>query len=439
MTEKIEARIPTSCYGQFSKLMEKLIRKCKKLKLPAPTFITGPLTVAEVQIGSSINTWGFDYFSGGSNREVEKIKVEVYPVTVEYEEIRLPGGWKVLASIEHSGTKWNIINGKIDNIEEYKTMALRCDHCGYVRNRKKVIIVENKDGKREIVGSQCVKDYLGVAVSTAVFACDLGKYIFDLCNPKEVRDGEEGGSYGFRVPDGVGVELVATVASYVLRNDKWIYRKTNPDSMEMSTSSSVMSLIYILIGQDEEKRKALKEKIEEQDVNNAKKFLAQMREKFPASKLESADQSFEYMTALMLEADRVWFKKMGIFIGAFGYLVYQAMKRTIQKINPLLSEFVGKEGDKKVALDIVWDRFKWIDSQFSEDGCLICSGHVAGTNNCVTWFRNGSKGDDGIVKMDDGLPVVDEAVVKVTATIKQHKDEGKYGKKTILKMVKERE
>ena len=434
MSESITANIPTSCYPQFTKLMNALIKKCNKLKLTAPSYNTGPLTVAEVQIGSSINTWGFDYFGGGSQKEVEKIKVEVYPVTVEYDEIRIPGGWKVLASIEYSGTKWNIINGKLDNIEEYKTMALRCDHCGYIRNRKKVIIVENEKGKREIVGTQCVKDYMGVPVSTAVFACDLGKYIFDLCNPKEYREGREAG-YGFRVPQGVNVELVATVAAYVMRKDNWVYRKSNPD--EQGTGSAVQSLIWKLIGIDKEQREKIQKAIEEQDINNAKKFLAAMREKFPVSKLQSSDQSFEYMTALMLEADRVWFKKMGIFIGAFGYLVYQAMKGTVQKIDPTKSEFVANVGDKKVPLNIVWDRFKWINSDFNEDGCLICSGHIDGTNNCVTFFRNGSKGNDGIVTMKDGLPEVDEKVVKVTATIKSHKDEGKYGKKTILKLLKE--
>jgi hypothetical protein len=143
------------------------------------------------------------------------------------------------------------------------------------------------------------------------------------------------------------------------------------------------------------------------------------------------------MNALMLKANTVW--KLGIFVGSFCYIISQVMKGAVQKINPALSEFVGKVGDKKVPLDIIWDRFKWIESDFSEDGCLICSGHVADTNNCVTFFRNGNKGDDGIVKMDNGCPVIDEAVVKVTATIKQHKDEGQYGKKTIIKMVKERE
>jgi hypothetical protein len=39
----------------------------------------------------------------------------------------------------------------------------------------------------------------------------------------------------------------------------------------------------------------------------------------------------------------------------------------------------------------------------------------------------------------DGVPTIDGKVVKVTATIKAHKDEGKYGKKTIIKMVKGRE
>jgi hypothetical protein len=438
MTEMIEAKIPATCISQFTALMNKLIRKCAKLKLPAPSYKIGKITVSEVQIGSSINTWGFDYFDSGTNRDIEKIKIEVYPVTVEYEEIRIPGGWKVLASIEHSGTKWNIINGKLDNIEEYKTMALRCDHCGFVRNRKKVIIVENNEGNREVVGSQCVKDYMGVPVSTAVFACDLEKYIFDLCHPKELRgEGDEGG-YGFSIPNGVSCELTAVMTAYALRNSNWVYHKSLPDSMEMSTVSTVQNLIYTMIGTDADQRKCLQDKIEEVDINNAKKFLKMMKEKFPASKIESADQSFEYMTALMLEADQVWFKKMGIFVGAFGYMISQEMRSTVQKIDPALSEFIGKIGDKKVALDIIWDRFKWIDSNFSEDGCLICSGHISGTNNCVTWFRNGNKNDD-IVKMDDEVPVVNGAIVKVTATIKAHKDEGKYGKKTILKMLKERE
>jgi len=44
-----------------------------------------------------------------------------------------------------------------------------CDHCGTVRARKSVIVVENEAGERQQVGKSCVKDYLGNSLALSWF------------------------------------------------------------------------------------------------------------------------------------------------------------------------------------------------------------------------------------------------------------------------------
>jgi hypothetical protein len=44
-----------------------------------------------------------------------------------------------------------------------------CDHCGFSRQRKSVIVVENEAGERKQVGKQCVKDYLGTELAVSWF------------------------------------------------------------------------------------------------------------------------------------------------------------------------------------------------------------------------------------------------------------------------------
>lgn len=422
--------IPVRSIDKFNKNMDKIVRKCKKLNLASPTITIGPKTIKEVEC-KPIYDMGFETFFDIKTYRTT-VKIEVFPVTVNFDKICLPGGWKVLASIEYGAEGWNIINGKLDNLADYKQMKLRCDHCKVNRFRKKVVIVENSNGDRKVVGTNCVMDYMGVPLAAAIYSCDLANLIDKMCQEMSVGYGDGEEQYGNRSFRPITVELAALACAYVMRNEKWIYRKAGFG--EGSTTTSVAVVLGNLMAPTEVEREKMRSKLTEVDLNNAKKFLEKMKAKYPESKLAESDQSFDYMNALMLKANMVW--KLGIFVGSFCYLISQEMKGEIQKINPALSEFIGKVGDKKVALDIVWDRFKWIESNFSEDGCLICSGHIVDTNNMITWFCNG--GDSSTIEYKDGVPQVNERVVKITATIKAHKDEGQYGKKTIIKMVKER-
>lgn len=128
-------------------LVEKLNKKAEKLGCPPVVMTeTGSLTV------NAEGEFGVD----------RKVEIELTCATVGL-------GYTFVAAIDHrhdpDGNRVNILNGpglEGGLPDVYRTSAPACDYCKTNRNRKMTYLVLDLDGKVMEVGSDCVKDALGV-------------------------------------------------------------------------------------------------------------------------------------------------------------------------------------------------------------------------------------------------------------------------------------
>lgn len=100
-----------------------------------------------------------------------------------------------------------------------------CDHCGTVRARKSVIVVENEAGERKQVGKSCVKDYLGNSLALSWFKTG---------DPFEEFDGYTG----------IGTPMhntheILLIAASIVRQRGWVSKANAEEFGKVSTASLV--------------------------------------------------------------------------------------------------------------------------------------------------------------------------------------------------------
>jgi hypothetical protein len=100
--------------------------------------------------------------------------------------------------------------------------AVRCDHCGTVRRRTKTYLVESVEtGEVKVVGSNCLRDFLGTDPnSVAKYATYLSE-IVDAVGDEEGWGGGGGGGGGFRE---TYAEEYLTHVCAMIRTTGWVPR-----------------------------------------------------------------------------------------------------------------------------------------------------------------------------------------------------------------------
>ena len=123
------------------------------------------------KLNDRIRRAGIDFTAEATyNETTDKKGRALYDVEFNFDDIRLPGGWDFVATIEH-GDGLNIVHsydGAPDTPVQYRTDAPTCDHCGHDRDRKNTIVVRNEDGEFQRVGTTCARTYLGIAADKLV-------------------------------------------------------------------------------------------------------------------------------------------------------------------------------------------------------------------------------------------------------------------------------
>lgn len=103
-----------------------------------------------------------------------------------------------------------------------------CDHCGTVRSRKSVVVVEDEAGERKQVGKSCVKDYLGNSLALSWFK--TGADLFE--------EFEGYGGFGQSLDD---VLDILAIASSVVRQRGWV-SKANAEILDKASTASLVRL-----------------------------------------------------------------------------------------------------------------------------------------------------------------------------------------------------
>lgn len=103
----------------------------------------------------------------------------VCDATLTYEPIKLAGEWQLVASVER-GELGNLVYSHLENdFSHLRQAKLTCDHCHVKRQRNKHFVLHSQTGEEKVVGSTCMKDFLGIDPSKAIQFWTLFKEVFE--------------------------------------------------------------------------------------------------------------------------------------------------------------------------------------------------------------------------------------------------------------------
>lgn len=156
-----------------------------------------------------------------------KVKLESSPIKVD-------GGWKVRAVVEHT-SEGNVVFPVCKEVvaADYSKLAPLCDHCNTVRARNTTVIVTSRNGTTRQVGKSCLKAYTGIDPELALFAAAVARL-----DEAGWQIGEDEGYGGERW---VPVEQVAVIAAAVIRQNGWVSRQKAESEYRTATADLVRS------------------------------------------------------------------------------------------------------------------------------------------------------------------------------------------------------
>lgn len=172
MNEDGTYTIPDENLAGLQAKIAKLAKRADKLGVPAPT-----CTVVETFDEEITESVDGPYGSHGGFRPTG-LFARKHLVAVTGEAPRY-AGWALTAVIEMDHEEGradggpgepsaNVVGVVPDaaeadvHVDVWRTLDERCDHCGVNnRNRSKLVVVTHEDGTQKIVGSTCLKDFLG--------------------------------------------------------------------------------------------------------------------------------------------------------------------------------------------------------------------------------------------------------------------------------------
>lgn len=176
-------------------------------------------------------------------------------------------GWTFVASIEHLPNGEAIVkkspyyNGP--DVEQEFLEGNMCQHCNVKKQRRVQVVIEDEEGHRIILGSTCVKDFLGWNYSPV--------YTLDA---EEIRDEITGGKETFHEP----IKNVLAIALAV--KDLYGFQSASGDSESLSTKTRVQNFLHM---PERYKDKDVEEQLKSKDYDAEAKALITMVEEDTAN------------------------------------------------------------------------------------------------------------------------------------------------------------
>lgn len=124
---------------------------------------------------------------------VERVVMYVPMEITTTGDIQLPGGWKLVAALDHTSADVPIINAVPDEDvpKKYRKAGSDCDHCNTNRRRNDTFIIRDENGDHKQIGRTCIADFLGHKDALAL--ADMARYLKDFTGCGEYEDERFGG------------------------------------------------------------------------------------------------------------------------------------------------------------------------------------------------------------------------------------------------------
>lgn len=194
MNEDGTYTIPAENLAGLQAKIAKLAKRADKLGVPAPTCTV--VETLDIEVRRDIeDAHGHRIGSAPTGEFRRSYKVVVTGEAPCY------NGWRLTAVIEldHEEPETPNVVGAVPDAPEadldvaaWRLMSERCDHCGVNnRRRNKLVVVTHEDGEQKVVGSTCLKDFLGHTSPDAI--ASWAQWLADLDDVVSEFEGSFGG------------------------------------------------------------------------------------------------------------------------------------------------------------------------------------------------------------------------------------------------------
>ena len=173
MTATAPLRVTKVSFFDIEETVKKLNRRARKLQLPE--IVLTSTHAAPLMVFRHVADEGTRLAMEIDDERVERLQANNRWImhVIETVSITLVGhgpkfdGWRLVATLEPTedgvGGFVNVVKAVIGETVQnsYRHDIGRCDHCGTSRRRKETFVVSHDDGRQQVVGRNCIADFLG--------------------------------------------------------------------------------------------------------------------------------------------------------------------------------------------------------------------------------------------------------------------------------------
>ncbi|MCP4878347.1 MAG: hypothetical protein GY896_23075 [Gammaproteobacteria bacterium] len=296
-------------------------------------------------------------WSAGDTFQVEKViarghkKIREYtPITVNLVgDIKLPGGWHLVATLDHRSAETPIILS-VPGEElptKYRSTGPDCNHCKLDRRRNDTFVIRDEQGEYKQVGRTCIADYLGHkdALNIARAYQYLAQFVGSL------RDEDSG--YYRSAPSIWALDDCLAFTAALVRLDGWAPRSAGTDGA--ATADQAWNWFLQNFEPIKTKRGSIHPpEVIEKDTELAAKALAWLDVQDPTK----AKSDYLYNVQAITKAGTVTRRTIGLaasIIGTYKRVVERELRyarERKEKYNGKPSEWVGEVKKRIKGLEI---------------------------------------------------------------------------------------
>ncbi len=348
------------------------------------------------------------------------IRLHIIEVTGEAPRIN---GWGVAARIEFTPAGNFVVSAPgIENMRpEWRTIGNVCQHCNTSRRRKDLIVIRHEDGREIVVGRNCLADYIrtGDAETLLAYASMIGTLSLEY---SEAEEGEYwGGSYGDTAES---LENILRFSSLCIRKLGWVSGRVAEQCMKGSTADDVRRLMYPPRYRDE--KEGWSRWIEQNNLHANEHDTEEAAAALAWMKAIPADTTSDYLHNLRIVAElgAVPSNKFNLVVSVVATAKRardEEVKRQEFSKSNATKQFVGTVKERLRNIDVTVKRSHSIDGNFGVTTIIT----FAYGDNILTWFASGDRTEE--FKPGESY--------NVDATVKDHRDDEKYGRSTLVNRV----
>tara|TARA_R100000808_G_C2126211_1_gene136429 strand:- start:116 stop:1342 length:1227 start_codon:yes stop_codon:yes gene_type:complete len=391
MTGKEIFSIPTANKFALERKIEKLAKRAEKLGCDLPTMEIVSETYSKTYVVDEYGNLDHHHDNNcgcqpTTHQKFLKLR------NIEFVDVKVLGqgpslkGWSITVYVTRDGMEFGGHANASDD-ERARVENGECDHCGLKRNRKGAFIVEHLDGSHKVIGTTCIKDFLGwdSPNKIASYMTSLHTFINDA-------DFETTHSIYGQAVETFDLDTVLELAHREVETNGWVSVGMANDWTTSYTDEDTTKQ-KVLIG--------LK--------NTSKATLSPEAQVVKDWMLTLKGSDTDYLNNLGIIAEKGFATSRTIGIAVSGVIAYQNMINTkareeARKEQVDTSVHMGEIGKREVFDNVVLTEVKYIESQF---GVSVL--HKFNMNgNQIVWF--GSK----------KLEANEGEIIRVKATVKKH-------------------